>query len=130
MMTEDDRRKIIRLLAPTISIRRRLVDEMGDIEEQLIRLTEEQKHDFEVLRGFRRALVTGGAGTGKTVLAVARARQLSADGFAPILVCYNELLGELLREEVSDDPAIWAGTFHSLFSPKLAARVYNSRESR
>lgn len=114
VISQDDYNKIIRLLAPTVSVRRRLVDEVGDISQRLIELTEEQMLDFRALRTFRRAMVSGGAGTGKTVLAVARARKLAEDGFSPLLVCYNEQLGRALAREVSDDPSIWAGTFHSL----------------
>ncbi|KAB0537053.1 hypothetical protein HNQ68_003165 [Pseudochrobactrum saccharolyticum] len=113
-ITNEEIKKLVQLLAPTTSIRRRLVDRIDDIHQQLLRLTDEQIQDFTFLRSFRRALVTGGAGTGKTVLAVARARQLAADGFNPLLVCYNERLGDLLAKEISDDPRIWAGTFHSL----------------
>lgn len=113
-MTQADVMEIVRLLAPTISVRRRLVDEVGDISQKLLELTEEQILDFRALRTFRRARVSGGAGTGKTVLAVARARKLAEDGFSPLLVCYNEPLGIQLATEVADDNRIWAGTFHSL----------------
>lgn len=113
-ITNEEIKKLVQLLAPTTAIRRRLVDRIGDVYQQLLRLTDEQIQDFTFLRSFRRALVTGGAGTGKTVLAVARARQLAADGFRPMLVCYNERLGDRLADEVADDPRIWAGTFHSL----------------
>jgi hypothetical protein len=113
-LTQDEVKNIVRLLAPTVSVRRRLVDEVGDISQRLIELTEEQMLDFRALRTFRRAMVSGGAGTGKTILAVARARKLAEDGFRPLLVCYNEPLGKELAREVADDPRIWAGTFHSL----------------
>lgn len=113
-MTQDDLTSIVRLLAPTVSVRRRLVDEIGDVTQKLLELTEEQILDLRGLRTFRRAMVSGGAGTGKTVLAVARARKLAEDGFSPLLVCYNEPLGHQLASEVADDPRIWAGTFHSL----------------
>lgn len=114
IMTAQERSRIVQLLAPTTSVRRRLVDEIGDIEKRLLQLTEEQKYDFAILRRLRRAQVRGGAGTGKTVLAVARARQLAEDGFSTLLVCYNECLGRTLAEEIADDERIWAGTFHSL----------------
>ncbi len=113
-LANEDLKKIVQLLAPTTTIRRRLVDRLGTVSQQLIRLTEEQIQDFALLKSFRRALVLGGAGTGKTILAVARARQLAEDGFSPILVCYNERLGQRLAAEVADDDRIWAGTFHSL----------------
>lgn len=114
VMTAVEHKNLVRLLAPTLVARRRLVDEIGDVEQRLIQLTDEQVQDFALLRSFRRAIVLGGAGTGKTVLAAARARQLAADGFKPLLVCYNERLGQHLEQEVADQPEIYAGTFHRL----------------
>ena len=114
VMTAVEHKELIRLLAPTLVARRRLVDVIGDVEQRLIQLTDEQVQDFALLRSFRRAIVLGGAGTGKTVLAVTRARQLALDGFKPLLVCYNERLGQHLEQDVADQPAIYAGTFHRL----------------
>jgi len=114
LMAPEDLKKIVKLLAPTTQVRRRLVDEVGETSQDLLRLTDEQIQDFRALKEFRRAVVLGGAGTGKTVLAVARARLLAENGFEPLLICYNELLGRRLAAEVSDDQRIWAGTFHAL----------------
>lgn len=106
--------EILRLLAPTIHIRRRLSDEVADVGEALIELTEQQIWIFSQLRGVRNALVLGGAGTGKTILAVERAKKLALEGFNTLLVCYNELLGHKLREELEETDGITTSTFHAL----------------
>ncbi|MER2218879.1 nuclease-related domain-containing DEAD/DEAH box helicase [Methylobacterium brachiatum] len=111
---EIETARIVRLLAPTLSVRRRLVDELGEVHEKLLHLTEEQRHDFRMLRHLRRAMVTGGAGTGKTVLAVERAKTLVSDGFSTLLVCYNELLGRELSRELDRVTGLRVGTFHTL----------------
>jgi superfamily I DNA/RNA helicase len=68
---------------------------------------------FAGIRRVRRALIVGTAGTGKTVLAVARAQQLAADGFSTLLLCYNELLGDQLSNAMRRWEAITATSFHS-----------------
>jgi hypothetical protein len=106
--------KTITLLAPTVSVSPTLSSASGDAEANLIVFTAEQIEAFSRLRAHRGGLVIGGAGTGKTVLAVARAQQLAKDGFRTLLVCYNGLLGAELSARVGGSPNLTAGTFHAL----------------
>ncbi len=101
-------------LAPTITIRRHLRHRVEDIAEDLAELTEQQLDLLGFLRHQRKAMITGGAGTGKTVIAVARARQLAEDGFRTLLLSYNRPIGDRLAEEVEGVDNVWAGSFHGL----------------
>jgi hypothetical protein len=56
-------RRITDLLAPTVAIRRRLGDDVSDVREILVELTEQQIWLFSQLRSTRRAVVFCGAGT-------------------------------------------------------------------
>ncbi|KQZ73912.1 nuclease [Sphingopyxis sp. Root214] len=109
-----DVEKVISLLAPTVSASPTLASASGDAEANLIVFTAEQIEAFSRLRAHRGGLILGGAGTGKTVLAIARAQQLAKDGFRTLLVCFNELLGAELAERVGNGPDLTAGTFHSI----------------
>lgn len=106
--------KLVGLLAPTVDVRPDLSSQSADAEAELLVLTAEQIDAFAGLRANRGGLIVGGAGTGKTVLAVARAQQLARDGFRTLLVCYNELLGESLSARLQNSSGLTAGTFHSL----------------
>jgi hypothetical protein len=106
--------KLIELLAPTVSAAPTLSSASGDAEANLIVFTAEQIEVFSRLRARRGGLIIGGAGTGKTVLAIARAQQLARDGFRTLLVCFNELLGAELTERVGTGPELTGGTFHSI----------------
>lgn len=101
------------LLAPTVEVRPLLADALAGVERELIRLTDQQVSILQGLRSFRRMLVTGAAGTGKTILATARARRLADDGFRVLLLCFNEPLGHQLKREFDDDPRVTATHLHS-----------------
>lgn len=85
------------------------------------RLTQEQSAILRVTRLVNRVEVRGGAGSGKTVLALAQARQLSRGGRGlkaqrVALLCYSLGLAEHLRRQVADwhhkDRPAFVGTFH------------------
>lgn len=113
-MSPEEVNKLVSLLAPTVSVHPDLSGQSSDAEAKILVLTAEQIEAFAGLRACRGGLILGGAGTGKTVLAIARAQQLARDGFRTLLVCYNELLGTDLLARAHKPPYLTAGTFHSL----------------
>ncbi|ACI91298.1 nuclease-related domain family [Afipia carboxidovorans OM5] len=113
-LSSEEITRICSLLAPTVSVRRALFRSSTVASEALLHLTADQIEAFSGLRSSRGGLILGGAGTGKTVLALARAQQLAADGFRTIFVCFNELLGSSLSQQFAEHPSLVAGTYHSL----------------
>lgn len=105
---------ITKKLAPTLTVRHTLADDVADVHARQFALTETQRHALDGLRRARRVIVYGGAGTGKTVLAEERARRLSADGFRVLLTCFNRPLGDAFADEFSDHDLVTAGSFHHL----------------
>lgn len=78
------------VVAPLVASR--LVDQ----EARRLVLTQDQMRVLDFLRSHRRAAVSGGAGTGKTVLALEKARRLASEGFKTLLTCYNRQLADHL----------------------------------
>jgi hypothetical protein len=105
---------IVRLLAPTITVERLLRDEVAEANARLLTLTAEQMQVLDGLRRNRKVTVFGGAGTGKTVLAVDQARRLAAAGFSTLLTCYNRPLAEHLADVVAGEANIEVVGFHAL----------------
>jgi hypothetical protein len=82
-------KKLVDVLAPRLSLVRSLAATISDEGAALVRLTEEQFAVLEILCDFPRVGVSGGAGTGKTLVAMERARRLAAEGRRVLLICYN-----------------------------------------
>ena len=106
--------RIAALLAPTTAVRSRLRDEVAGVEAGLIRLTDQQVGALQGLKRWRHAAVVGGPGTGKTILALERVRELVQDGFSPMITCFNAPLGAAIEKEVGTLPGVLAGSFHKL----------------
>ena len=81
------------------------------IDEQLIRLTEEQYAALDLARDNDRCLFRGAAGTGKTMLALEWARRTAAAGHRVGLLCYNRLLGHWLNQQTRAVAGVAGGVF-------------------
>lgn len=110
-LSESAASAIISHLAPTVSVSRATREAAlvadADLEEatcQEIRLNEEQVRLLERLRGERRAIVYGRAGTGKTLMALARAQRLADEGARVLLTCSRSALATTLRLHAAQWP--------------------------
>lgn len=82
------------------------------------RLSAEQARILDVAGQLSRVEVRGGAGSGKTWLAVEQARRLSRDGKRVALICYSRGLAQWMQRRVStfgpDERPAYVGTFHGI----------------
>ena len=89
-------------------------------EEELVRLTNEQYRCIDQLDDNKRCLIEGGAGTGKTLLAIEEAKKATAQGLKVALFCYNKNLGDWFEKYFEDVPQnlrpAYVGTFHSFMA--------------
>lgn len=107
------------ILCKSIDVQPVLRAAVDDTEQQRIRLTANQAKVFRVIGGRRRAVVSGGAGTGKTVLAVEKAKALAGMGLRVLLLCYNRPLADALAGGLSDEPLIQAQSYHQLCDQRI-----------
>lgn len=87
-------------------------------EDHLDQLTRDQVRVLDLFRQFDRLQVVGGAGTGKTWLALEQARRRARDGERVALLCYSRGLGRYLARitgtwSARERPA-YVGLFHDL----------------
>lgn len=99
-LTPKQFNSIIAAISPTFALA--LFLSLDCERQHLEALTERQYEILETLASVRRALITGCAGRGKTLLAVEKARRLSREGFRVLYVCFNLFLADHVRRIVSD----------------------------
>lgn len=89
--------ELTQLLGRSVELPNPLALQTLDEHQEIMRLTESQMRVLSVLKRVRRAAIGGAAGSGKTFLAVEKAKRLAAEGFRTLLTCYTDPLVQMLR---------------------------------
>jgi len=114
---------LIRLLKKSWLLRDARLGEEINIETTAIeKYTEEQFRVLDLLAGRPRAAIRGCAGSGKTMIAVEKARRLADEGFRTLLTCYNRQLAREVVRLAGDQPRLRVQSFHALCR-EYAARI-------
>jgi hypothetical protein len=109
------------ILCKSIEVRPPLASALDAEERIRIRLTSQQARVLRVLGGRLRAIISGGAGTGKTLIAAEKARSLATHGRSVLFVCYNRPLADAIRSGMKDVPNVSVMTFHQLCEIRVSA---------
>lgn len=109
-----ERERILREIRGDFDFRPSLSVKARDINAQLLRLTQEQYDVLDLLAENDRVLVRGGAGTGKTLLAVEEAKRSARSGLHTLYCCFNRLLAGEVRRAMDGVAGVEAKTLHSL----------------
>jgi hypothetical protein len=120
--TSDEISLLRRLLRPDVETTFSLGSYLNGLEQEQILLTNLQIKVSRRMAGNPRTVVRGRAGTGKTVLALDRARKLATEGLSVLYVCYNQLLAKHAQEAVADDGGqLYVTHAHALYRTAIAA---------
>jgi hypothetical protein len=92
----EEQQRFLTALAPQVHLVPSLASRIGEEQAILVRLTEEQTEILDTLAEVPRIAVKGAAGTGKTLVAMEKARRLAGEGKRVLLLCYNRPLAEFL----------------------------------
>ena len=117
-----------RVFARVVEVRPRFNQHLDAEEGIRLQLTKQQVRVLDGLSRARRVVISGGAGTGKTVLALEKARRLASEGFRTLLTCYNSLLCDELAKAAANTPNLMAMNLHRLC--KVLAAEAGQREGR
>jgi len=107
------------VLEPAVSLRPMLSGDIVAGEEELLVPTNHQLGILTTLRSKRRAAIEGGAGSGKTLVAIEKARALAAVHYNVLFVCFNQPLSRAVAQHPDLAPHVASGrvtvsTFHEL----------------
>ena len=114
---------LARAMRPFFNHVQTLASKVGEVEHNMLKLTEEQLEKLEMLELNERVVCLGGAGTGKTVLAVETARALGADHNRVVLSCQNPVLASFLRSRLEGEESVEVIPFEELNGLRRPAKV-------
>jgi hypothetical protein len=103
--TKDEIQLARRILRPDVESCFNLGSYLTGVERTIVHLTNDQIRAARRMAANPRTIVRGRAGTGKTVIALDRARQLAAQGCRVLYLCFNQLLARHLRLSLGLDAA-------------------------
>ena len=108
-------KNLLRFLRPDFDVVVTKQTRIGCLVDRQVRLTEEQFNRLDELEDNDRCLLTGGAGTGKTMLAAEYAKREAGKKARVLFVCFNRLLGGWIRR-LADTAGVVAGNWHDIAS--------------
>lgn len=91
--SKSEREAVRKALRPEIRTIYTLNSSLEQTGQYQIELTEQQCRVLQCMDNNPRTIIRGGAGTGKTVLALDKAVRLAAGGQRTLYLCFNRLLG-------------------------------------
>lgn len=106
---EADLERMLRILKPKMELTIVLASQTAIVEQAIqretrrqVKFTQSQVSAYQLLHREARALVMGEAGTGKTVLAIDRARKLAETGERTLLLCHRAAVLASIQTTLGD----------------------------
>jgi hypothetical protein len=112
--------QIVSTLGRPLTLRAPLAAVIADeaIEER--RLTEEQYRYLTFVDRQVRVVISGPAGSGKTMLGLEQCRRFAEAGMRTLYVCFNRRLADWMRRQTAAFEGVTANTFHGLIDDLAA----------
>ena len=113
--------KIYQLLRGDFEFYQKKSHSIEESREELHRYTDQQLAIFDSYRQNKRLLINGGAGTGKTVIAIETARRCAYNKKKTLLTCFNRNLGIWLKKQFTPEELkfITVGNIHKILIDML-----------
>ncbi len=113
---------LTKLFNQGFSLEPSLLSKIRSCEFKILEATEQQKKLLRQTENNRKMLISGGAGTGKTSLAIEKAKMLAQKEYSVLFLCFNTPLCKYLGDLLNEFKNIHVSTFHQ-FCLKAAAEA-------
>lgn len=111
---EDGIAALETLLAHPFTLHVPLGNILAGDERSISTFTQDQYQIMELIGAVRFAAISGGAGTGKTILALEEAIRRAESGASVLFTCYNRALAIEASRRTDGIPGLTVGTFHDI----------------
>lgn len=95
---KEDYQKIMALMLPSGELKQSIVKNLEYGEIEIFDLTQEQLKLLKSMRKQKKVFITGGAGTGKTLLGLEKAKEEANEGRKVLYTCYSRPVAESLEK--------------------------------
>lgn len=102
-LTVQQIREARQILRPDLETALSIGGYLTGVESKLLQLTNEQIRISRRLAGNPRSVVRGAAGTGKSVIAIDRAKQMASPDCRVLFLCFNRLLAGHVRRALEQE---------------------------
>jgi len=125
--SKEDCEFIIKILRGDLDIRYTINDRIQETNTLIERYTEEQFSLLDFTNYNDRSLIVGGAGTGKTIMAIELAKKYLDNGKKVGFLCFNKKLGAYLESSFksNDLSESFIGTFHNFLYKHVDSKSKN-----
>ncbi len=105
-LCDTDVNNIIDFLRPSFEFIQPLFAQVASVQQHAVTLTQEQYHYVDMAMENKRVICSGGAGTGKTFLAIELCRRFILQGKTVLLVCHSSWLRHYLSTLIPSEQLV------------------------
>lgn len=128
-LSKNDVKDIVNYLRGDFTFIPALRDRLNNIDEHLVRLTNQQVQIMNALGMNSHLLIEGNAGTGKTLLATEFARQRAEQGDKVLYLTFNKNLSNNINEQIGNVPNLKVINIHALFGEYVSVDIKKMQEN-
>jgi len=119
LLADSEVAQLINAVRADYEVAESLAVRAHSIIQELDAFTEQQYARLDILAFLNRAIVTGGAGTGKTFIATEMARRFASAGKSVLFITYSASLASFLAQKLKDARGVTVQSFNTYLETRV-----------